>query len=618
MTLLGTPEQVLAGEARCAVVCADTEVFLKGVADDTFDGGVLDVPYGIGDREPTLAEIVAYLSGARLDTGGDFMGEAWEIPPVSLWREVFRVMKPGAWLAVFAATATDDVISLGLRAAGFERRDAEILIGGSRGAWVQAQGMKKGLAVGRAIDEAAGLDREVIGPNPNAREGQLDYSLDGERDNFQADYQPLTVPASDLAARWEGFDTDLAPKHEVVLFVRKPLAEVTSAELHAATGWNHWCIVRRLRKPKQRERAVRDFTVHVGESRIPPEIPEAGEAQVIRRRALHEGAESWGELRWRQSPEEPWTVLAMTAPKPFKPWSTRAVAAHVLVHGTGALNADAARVATDWNEPDRPASWKASGHTAQPDAAKLAAPPGAGITCHPGGRFPPNVAFVHAPCCRSLGVERAVLATGAKGPTGTWDDSNDLYGEKPEHEVFNYRGGDGTEEVLRTECLAVCECGLASLALAGGEPTPCTCGARRRWGCSVAELDRQSGERKVGRLDRSRITAENQIFGARPATEGVYEASVGGATRFYPTFFPDPSDPLFCYAAKAPGRERDAGLEERCAHVAVKPQKALRWLWRLVCPPRGLGIDTHAGVGSGPAAALAEGMRQLALLFEES
>ena len=67
--------------------------------------------------------------------------------------------------------------------------------------------------------------------------------------------------------------------------------------------------------------------------------------------------------------------------------------------GTGALNIDGCRIFTDWNEPDRPESWKRSGHSAKPDAEKIAAPPGVGIECHPLGRWPANVEFSHDEEC---------------------------------------------------------------------------------------------------------------------------------------------------------------------------------------------------------------------------
>lgn len=65
------------------------------------------------------------------------------------------------------------------------------------------------------------------------------------------------------------------------------------------------------------------------------------------------------------------------------------IAANYAAHGTGGLNIDDCRIFTDWS--DRSEAWKASGHSAQPDVEKIAAPPGTSINCHPAGRWPANV-----------------------------------------------------------------------------------------------------------------------------------------------------------------------------------------------------------------------------------
>ena len=69
---------------------------------------------------------------------------------------------------------------------------------------------------------------------------------------------------------------------------------------------------------------------------------------------------------------------------------------NLLKYRTGSLNIDPSRVYTDWNEPDRPDSWKNSGFTSKPEAKKLIAPPGQGIECHPLGRWPANLLLSHA------------------------------------------------------------------------------------------------------------------------------------------------------------------------------------------------------------------------------
>lgn len=97
--------QVLLGD------CLDV---LRQIPDETFHSIVMDPPYGLGEA-PTVEEIIAYLQGADLKTG-DFMGKDWDIPSVLVWRELFRVLKPGGHVLSFGGTRTWDLISLGARA----------------------------------------------------------------------------------------------------------------------------------------------------------------------------------------------------------------------------------------------------------------------------------------------------------------------------------------------------------------------------------------------------------------------------------------------------------------------------------------------------------------------
>ncbi len=139
------------------------------------------------------------------------------------------------------------------------------------------------------------------------------------------------------------------------------------------------------------------------------------------------------------------------------PLSEDTVAGNVLKHGTGAININAGRVFTDWNEPDRGEAWKRSGHSAKPDAAKLAAPPGQGITLHPEGRFPPNVLLVHSKDCKRLGT-REVVSDGRhpakRGKAGVWSgEGGGLNGTSGEERFF---GKDGKETVADWACTEGC------------------------------------------------------------------------------------------------------------------------------------------------------------------
>jgi DNA modification methylase len=280
-------------------VCLDV---LRELPASTFHACVTDPPYGLGDKEPTPDELRAFLSGERLNTGGDFMGEDWEIPSIQVWEEVFRVLRPGGYVLTFGGTRTWDLISMGCRMAGFEMRDtlAEEYPGLQ---WLQAMGMPHGLDISKAIDKDLGVEREVVGTyrvggnalTPTKEKGGT--YVTGAPNSPPGDLQ-RTVAGSDEARGWEGWNTNLKPAWEPILIFRKPL---------------DGAIVENIRK--------------------------------------------WG---------------------------------------CGAINIDGCRIFTDWQEPDRPDTWKASGHTRKPEAKKIAAPPGRGIQLHPLGRYPANVVFVEA------------------------------------------------------------------------------------------------------------------------------------------------------------------------------------------------------------------------------
>jgi len=206
------------------IVQADVVEALRREPDASFDALLSDVPYGLGNREPTLNEIVAYLRGEELDTGGDFMGKRWSVPSVAFWREVFRVLKPGAPLLVFAGTRTQDLISIGMRAAGFEIRDAIV-------DWVYASGFPKSLDISKAIDKAAGHWRGRAGAVTIAE--QPAKGTEYERTDKG---EPVTAAAAAL----QGWGTALKPAREPVILARKPLdgTVVENVLTHGVGGIN--------------------------------------------------------------------------------------------------------------------------------------------------------------------------------------------------------------------------------------------------------------------------------------------------------------------------------------------------------------------------------------------
>jgi hypothetical protein len=127
----------------------DVLTHLRTMGDNSQDAALLDNPYGLGD-DPTPEEIVAFLtSAAGLDTG-DFMGKGWQVPSVAVWRELLRVLKPGAHMFCFGGTRTFDLVSLGARLAGFRFLDTT--------AWMYATGMHHGHNI---TDALADVDPET-------------------------------------------------------------------------------------------------------------------------------------------------------------------------------------------------------------------------------------------------------------------------------------------------------------------------------------------------------------------------------------------------------------------------------------------------------------------------
>lgn len=130
---------------------ADCLDILRALPANSVDSVVTDPPYGLGNTSTAQVTetLTAWLSGDReyLPGGTGFMGQAWDafVPPVAVWDECYRVLKPGGHVLAFAGARTQDLMGLGLRLAGFDLRDSI--------AWLFSQGFPKSLNVSDAIDK---------------------------------------------------------------------------------------------------------------------------------------------------------------------------------------------------------------------------------------------------------------------------------------------------------------------------------------------------------------------------------------------------------------------------------------------------------------------------------
>lgn len=207
------------------VINADSIDHLKTLPDSSIDAVVTDPPYGLGNCSPRAvsAALTAWLAGEEYQpSGAGFMGKSWDafVPGPELWREVYRVLKPGGHVVIFAGSRTVDLMGIAVRLAGFEVRDMLH--------WLYGSGFPKSHDVSKALDKRAGAEREVVGYKISGIGGG-DTSITGYKGHKVSVgglriVCPVTVPASPLAQQWSGWGTALKPAHEPILLCRKPLA----------------------------------------------------------------------------------------------------------------------------------------------------------------------------------------------------------------------------------------------------------------------------------------------------------------------------------------------------------------------------------------------------------
>lgn len=182
------------------VIEGDCVEAMAAMPEASVDAIVCDPPYSLG-----------------------FMSRPWDMQvDHTRWSvEALRVLKPGGHLLAFGGTRTYHRLACAIEDAGFEIRDCL--------AWLYGSGFPKSLDVSKAIDKAAGAEREVVGERTYA-EGHVQRSNGTDLGRMNDDaWQPtdgrsVTSPATPDAERWQGWGTALKPAHEPIVMARKPLA----------------------------------------------------------------------------------------------------------------------------------------------------------------------------------------------------------------------------------------------------------------------------------------------------------------------------------------------------------------------------------------------------------
>ena len=187
-------------EERYRLYLGRSEKVLKDLPDNFVDSIVCDPPYGLA-----------------------FMGKAWDydVPSVKLWKQVFRVLKPGGHLIAFFGTRTYHRGVVNIEDAGFEIRDQI--------AWVYSSGFPKGLNVSKSIDKTLGTEhlRKVVGEHKSPAGNKThrpnrSLLLPGMGEKGEV---KITTGGSKEAQAWDGWNTSLKPAMEPIVVAMKPVGK---------------------------------------------------------------------------------------------------------------------------------------------------------------------------------------------------------------------------------------------------------------------------------------------------------------------------------------------------------------------------------------------------------
>ncbi len=202
----------LSGEGWRVMVgsCLDR---MRELPDASVDAVVTDPPYELG-----------------------FMGKSWDSSGIAfntaVWLECLRVLKPGGHLLAFGGSRTWHRIAVAVEDAGFQIRDSV--------AWLYGSGFPKSLDVSKAIDKAAGAERQETNlPNGNnSCLGGSNCNCETSGISFSKTKHPAnTAPATVDAVKWQGWGTALKPAFEPVVVARKPLVGTVAVNvLEFGTG----------------------------------------------------------------------------------------------------------------------------------------------------------------------------------------------------------------------------------------------------------------------------------------------------------------------------------------------------------------------------------------------
>lgn len=578
--------------------CGDCLEWMETLPSGSISAVITDPPYGLA-----------------------FMGKAWDrsVPGPEFFAEMLRVAKPGAHLLSFGGTRTYHRMACAIEDAGWEVRDML--------QWLYGSGFPKSMDVSKAIDKAAGAEREVVGTYRAATQSGVTGGLNASAANERGQtFANVTIPATDAARQWNGWGTALKPAHEILTLAQKPLDLQALCASLAQTVWSQLC---QFKSPAKRvelsslssqsaSAVVADSVLWsaVGACNTPGDLfalMDTLPSGTVIPSSLNT-AFSWlnilAEVCSRESMFTTSTATGLTTDLRIlncclsknTQEGTGQSATPLLGIGQNALLAESLFSVVALK----------AGITRTPFAAALATSLGNEAGLRPDCSA---ICLARKPLIGTVAANVLAHGTGALNVDGCRLACDG--GSPAADRRKSGRGGNGVWPDRRTQ---------------ETYSTPRPSEALGRWPANLlldesaaALLDEQSGESESKATPRNNAGRPASVAkGAEYDHTTLGHADSGGASRFF-------------YVSKASTAEREEGLEDfeaaqmdesrdpdapggnnqrnrgagvrKNIHATVKPVDLMRWLCRLITPPGGIVLDPFTGSGTTGVACAAEGLR---------
>lgn len=329
------------------------------------------------DILPTIpdASIDAVITDPPYELG--FMGKAWDASGIAynvdVWRQCWRILKPGGHLLAFGATRTYHRMTVAIEDAGFEIRDSIH--------WIYGSGFPKGQDIARSIDRHRDDRPQVLQVTAwlaSARDAagwtnrQIDalWGYSGMAGLWTTQGKAAIIPKPD---QWDRLRNELGFDDTAI---RPLVAQLNGRKGAVGEAWLHREVVGiRDAATRKSDHLYGDYS---GDDRITAPASEA--------------AQRWDGWNTQLKPAHEPIVLAR------KSTGYESTVANVLKHGTGALNINASRTAAGQDYRDKCASVVGIGSPRNGDT--LGDWTGTREdSAHDAGRWPTNILLGHGPDC---------------------------------------------------------------------------------------------------------------------------------------------------------------------------------------------------------------------------